>query len=123
MKKQFLVLLSFLLPLFVGSGCAKEQPFENELIGAWLEIDPCNDGQCDTLVFNINKTIGYYKPFIGWYYNLLSDDSIEIFRDSEQTYKFRFSLVNKNEIIIYNFIDQSITNQAKNISFQSIILP
>lgn len=117
--KLSMVILFFTL---IGAGCQKD--FSNDevkiqLLGIWIEKEVCNDGICDSILFKDDNTIELYFPFEGWIYHLPSDDSIVFVDQTDSLYLgFNFTLKDDNELIIYNFIDRSISQEIKNITFK-----
>ncbi len=120
-KKQLLLMMIILFTLTETVGCdnddVKKESIEAKLLGTWIEKKPYNDGICDTLVFKEDNTVELYSPLEGWTYHLLSDSSITFSNQEKKlNQSFDFSLQN-DELVIYNFIDRSISEEIKNISF------
>ena len=117
-------MINFLLTIsvcMIGFGCSKDEaePSKDEIIGTWIEKNPeLFDGISDTIIFSEESLVKKHSYFDGWSYTT-STDTIS-FQKDEMTKKFLYSTANDNEMIIYNFIDRSITSQVKDIQFTKI---
>lgn len=112
-----------MLVLIVGIGCKKEHKnvTNSILIGTWIEKAPCNDGICDTIVFREDNTVGSYIPFDEWKYYISTNDSMTFYNSKKSLYLgFAIKIKNYNELTIYNFVDRSITQEIKDITFTKI---
>ena len=115
---NFLILISIFL---IGVCCSKKdsESLKDKLVGTWVERNPeMFDGISDTLVFTDDFSVRKHFYFNGWKFNL-NNDSISFHKEGEIK-NFLFSYNNLNELIIYNFLDRSITSQVKNIYFTKI---
>lgn len=105
----------------IGLGCSKDEPepSKDKIIGTWIETNPdLFDGISDTIVFTEDASIKKHFYFDGWSYTT-SSDTIS-FQKDEKVKKFLYSTAKENEMVIYNFIDRSITSQVKDIQFTKI---
>jgi hypothetical protein len=105
----------------IGLGCSEDEPepSKDKIIGTWIEKNPeLFDGISDTIVFTEDASIKKHFYFDGWSYNT-SSDTIS-FQKDETIRKFLYSTAKENEMVIYNFIDRSITSQVKDIQFTKI---
>lgn len=95
------------------------EPSEEKIVGTWIEKNPeLFDGVSDTLNFMNNSYVLKHFYFNEWQYSIVNDT---IFFQNEGISKhFLFSIPRKDEIILYNFIDRSITAQVKDIHFTKI---
>jgi hypothetical protein len=112
---NFLILISIFL---IGVCCSKKdsESIQDKLVGTWVEKNPeMFDGISDTLVFTDDFIVRKHFYFNGWKYNLYYDTIS--FQKEGVIKKFMFSYNNVNELIIYNFLDRSITSQVKDIRF------
>ncbi len=89
------------------------------IIGTWIEKSPgLFDGISDTIIFTEDELIRKHFYFEGWSYTI-SSDSIS-FQKDEKIRKYLYSISKNNEMIIYNFLDRSITCVVKDIQFIKI---
>ncbi len=116
--------MKFIFLLLVLSAYSCENNKENEnlkekLYGMWEEIAPYNDGICDTIAFTRANTIDLYFPIGGWTYEISQKKEIIFSNLHDQTFTCNFSL-DKDKLIIFNFIDHGLTQNVKNITFIKI---
>ncbi len=114
-------LLLIIVVFMIGLGCSEEEPepSKDKIIGTWIEKNPeLFDGISDTIVFLEDASVKKHFYFDGWSYTT-STDTIS-FQKDEIIKKFLFSTADENEMVIYNFIDRSITSQVKDIQFTKI---
>ena len=105
----------------IGFGCSKEdsEPSKNKIAGTWIETNPeLFDGISDTIVFKDDLSVKKHFYFDGWQY-VASTNTIS-FQKGDVIKRFTYSTPNENEMVIYNFIDRSITAEVKNIQFTKI---
>lgn len=105
----------------IGFGCSKEdsEPSKNKIVGTWIETNPeLFDGISDTIVFKDDLSIKKHFYFDGWQY-AASTNTIS-FQKGDVIKRFTYSTPNASEMVIYNFIDRSITAEVKNIQFTKI---
>ena len=111
-----------LLGMFlIGIGCSKEESKSSQvnLVGTWIEKNPeMFDGISDTIVFTKDYTISKHFYFNNWKY-IISNDSVSFKKDNSFK-NFKFSSISENEVVFYNFLDRSITEQVKDIHFIKI---
>lgn len=115
---NFLILISIFL---IGACCSKNdsESIKDKLVGTWVERNPeMFDGISDTLVFTDDFIVKKHFYFNGWKFSLYNDTIS--FQNEGVIKKYSFSYNNVNELIIYNFLDRSITSQVKNIYFTKI---
>ena len=104
---------------------------KNKLAGTWIEKYPEKfDGISDTLVLGNDMIVRKWFIFDGRKYYVINDTSIYnqtdtfyhtiTFYSNSRFDKFHISYPGENEIVIYNFLDRSITSQIKNIYFIKI---
>ncbi|MBO4602087.1 MAG: hypothetical protein J5651_02880 [Salinivirgaceae bacterium] len=107
--------------LFLALSCAKDETAENtvvnnNLIGTWREKNPeLFDGISDTIVFTSELLVQKHIIFDGWRYSATSD-TIFFHKDGNEI-KCAYTISNRKEMTIYNFIDRLITQDVKNIQF------
>lgn len=99
---------------------------ENLLKGSsWAEFydETLDDRILDTIWFKKDGTVQDKTGiFSNNRYNIVNDSVISFINDS-CTYKFRFSIIqndNNYEITFYNFINNSLTEVVKNITYKKI---
>lgn len=102
---------------------------ENLLKGSsWAEFydETLDDRILDTIWFKKDGTVQDKTGiFSNNRYNIVNDSVISFINDS-CTYKFRFSIIqndNNYEITFYNFINNSLTEVVKNITYKKINQP
>jgi hypothetical protein len=123
MKNLRNILISFGIIAFMSFSCEEDKNIDStdkQLIGSWCELEPCNDGFCDTITFNKDNTIGLYYPLEGYSYELITKDSLIITNELGFVMGNRFTFIETDILLIYNFIDRSITNEVKNIKFSKL---
>jgi hypothetical protein len=91
----------------------------DRLTGTWIETAPYSDGICDTLRFTQNKLIELYTPLQGYQFDLTQQNRLIIYNSA---IKHDFAILlsengKKEQLKIYNFIDRSLTDNVKNITF------
>ena len=114
-------LLLIIVVFMIGLGCSEEEPepSKDKIIGTWIEKNPVLfDGISDTIIFLEDASVKKHFYFDGWSYTT-STDTIS-FQKDEIIKKFLFSTADENKMVIYNFIDRSITSQVKDIQFTKI---
>lgn len=124
--KFYLLLFSLIL---LSSSCTKNETTENtvvdnNLIGSWVEISPCEG--CRKYTFNydsIFQTANYDKTTYNLSYKIINDDSIQVTRNYEieqqrKTTKHKFVFISSDTIRIEQFlaVDFGITG------FEDVIL-
>jgi hypothetical protein len=112
---NFLILISIFL---IGVCCSKKdtESIKDKLVGTWIERNPeLFDGISDTLVFTDDFVVRKHFYFNDWKFSI-HNDTIS-FQNEGVIRNFVFSYNSANELIIYNFLDRSITAQVKNISY------
>lgn len=117
MINLFLTISVFMM----GFGCSKDEPkpSKDKIIGTWVEKNPeLFDGISDTIIFTEESLVKKHFYFEGWSYIIFTDTIL--FQKDESIKKFPYSTANENEMIIYNFLDRSITSQVKDIQFTKI---
>ena len=114
MKKISLVAVLLMLVLCSNS-CNKDDVNEkNKFHGTWNT--DYNGKENNTIVFNENGTVGLYIPLEGYAYNFPKKDVIS-FSLSDSKWEFYYEFHSDKEITIYSFLNESITQEVKNISF------
>ena len=94
---------------------------KNKLAGTWIEKYPEKfDGISDTLLFDGDMHVRKYFCFDGWKYFVIND-TITFYLDANIE-TFLISHSDENEIVIYNFLDRSISSEIKDIHFIKINL-
>lgn len=119
MKK--ILLLAFASMLLAS--CEKdEKEFsknETNIIGTWVETYPeLFDGVSDTIAFAKDSLINKHFYFNGWNY-LVTLDTISFTKDGKRI-NFLYSVIDEDNIVIYDFLDRSITTQVKDIQFTKV---
>jgi len=120
-NKIGLIILLFGFLTLIVFGCEedeKSENFEELLIGMWIEQEPYTDGVCDSIIFNEDNTIGLYYPLTGWDYKIASKDSLVIINPFGVERCCYYELIERDKLIVYNFLDRTITNQVKDITFK-----
>lgn len=105
----------------IGFGCTKSNPehSKNKIIGIWIEKNPeLFDGIPDTIILTEELLVKKHFYFDGWSYST-SSDTIS-FQRNEKVKKFLYSTSHENEMVIYNFIDRTMTPSVKDIQFTKI---
>ena len=98
---------------------SKDEPSKDKMTGTWIEKNPeLFDGLADTIVFTEDLLVRKHFYFNGWKYST-STDTIS-FQKGVIIKNFKYYTENENEMIIYNFLDRSLTSQVKNIQFTKI---
>ncbi len=108
--------------LSIGAGCDKDDEMTScdKLIGKWVEEDPLlYDGISDTIVFTKNNIVEKHFFFKGWMYEAKECDTIT-FTHLDDKFEKKIEFISDDKIIFYNFIDRSLTNEIKNITFIKI---
>lgn len=120
MKTLFKLFMIIAISLGMMQCKEKEpEPSGEIIIGTWIEKNPeLFDGISDTINFMCNLYVSKHFYFNGWQYSIVNDTVF--FQNEGITKKFLISIPRKNEMILYNFIDRSITAQVKNIQFIKI---
>lgn len=117
-----MIILLITISLFMmGFGCSKEdpKPSKNKIIGTWIEKYPeLFDNISDTIVFMDNLSIKKHFYFDGWQYKTSADTIF--FQKGDIIKKFTYSISDENEMVIYNFLDRSISAEVKDIHFTKI---
>lgn len=116
MKSTMFYLSVIMFLIVCGTSCQKEKSGIFNISGVWVEKSPEKfDGISDTIVFMNDLSVKKHFLFNNWQYVIYNDTIL--FRQGDMRMKFHFSSINSNEIVIYNFIDRSITTQIKDIYF------
>lgn len=105
----------------IGFGCSKEdsEPSKSKIVGTWIETNPeLFDGISDTIVFKDDLSVKKHFYYDGWQY-VASTNTIS-FKKGDVINRFSYSVANANEMVIYNFIDRSVTAVVKDIHFTKI---
>lgn len=135
MKTKFLnlsavvIVVAALLSIGFFSACEekedstkREKNNKEKIIGSWTEKYPSmyDDGIKDTITF-LNGKIKSTACFDGWEYDLLND-SIILFKNQieSSSHQFKYSFLNNNEIVFYNYINRSLTQEVKDIQYIKI---
>jgi hypothetical protein len=118
MKTRKTLIALMLLGLIGINACEDDKDVSqfNQLIGTWVEKAPYTDGICDTLRFTATKTIELYTPLQGYKFDLVQKNKISIY-NSVNSNEFFFTLTENEELEIFNFIDRTVTENVKNITF------
>ena len=110
--------------VIIGLGCSKKDMPEypkNKIIGTWIEKYPeLHDGVSDTITFSIYGFAKDHFYFRGWEYCVYNDTISFQRNDTIIKYMYSYAENNEKEIIIYNFLDRSITCVVKDIEFVKI---
>lgn len=119
MKKIYLlVVCSYFLIWF---GCSNEdaEPAKNKLIGTWIEKYPeMFDGMSDTLVFTEDSIVKKHFFFKDWKYSFHNDTIY--FQKAEKIRRYPIKFETDYEIIIYNFLEHSVSEQSYDVYFIKI---
>lgn len=113
----FIAISAFLIWI----GCTNEDdgPSKSKLIGTWIEKYPEKfDGISDTLVFGEDSTVQKHFYFKGSKYSV-HDDTIA-FLKAGRLWQFHFEYTNTYEMLIYNFLEQTVSEQSKDVYFTKI---
>lgn len=124
MKTIRLKILFIITCLFlsVGVGCDSDDDISicHKLIGEWVEEEPLlYDGISDTIVFTENNLVEKHFLFNGWRYEVEECETV-IFTNNEDRIEKNIEFISDDRLVFYNFIDRSITNEIKNITFKKI---
>jgi hypothetical protein len=118
MKANFIYLF-FIYFFLISCDGQKDISQSDQLTGTWIEIAPYSDGIRDTLRFTQDKLIELYTPLQGYKFDLTQQNRLSIY---STTIKYDFSILlsengGKEQLEIYNFIDRTLTDNVKNITF------
>ncbi|MBQ9313229.1 MAG: hypothetical protein IJ213_09340 [Bacteroidales bacterium] len=107
-----------------------EEYIENLFAGTWVEVNPYFNNYTDTIRFQYNHIMKNYGGiFHNAHFTYLNDNNIRIeYYLENRIYNFRFDVtqlsddINRvgSEIIFYNFMNASLTNEIKNIKYRKI---
>ena len=118
MKAKFIYFF-FVYFFLISCDGQKDISQSDQLTGTWIEIAPYSDGIRDTLRFTQDKLIELYTPLQGYKFDLTQQNRLSIY---STTIKYDFSILlskngGKEQLEIYNFIDRTLTDNVKNITF------
>jgi len=118
MKANFIYFF-FVYFFLISCDGQKDISQSDQLTGTWIEIAPYSDGIRDTLRFTQDKLIELYTPLQGYKFDLTQQNRLSIY---STTIKYDFSILlsengGKEQLEIYNFIDRTLTDNVKNITF------
>ena len=92
----------------------------NKIIGKWVEEAPLLfDGISDTIVFTENNLVEKHFLFKDWRYEVEECETL-IFTNREDRIEKNIEFLSDDRLVFYNFIDRSVTNEIKNITFKKI---
>lgn len=93
------------------------------LIGEWAVNASMsfgiNNNYTDTLLFTDSGSIRKHSVMAGSRYFVLNDSTIRI--ENTYAYTYRFKYYSPNGIMFYNFIDNTVTENIKNIYYERVI--